>query len=73
MSAFFGLIVGGWMWIDSGNVATGVIAFLFIWFVFTVLDAFVGLLTSKEGGVILGVLAIFGLGFLLGGDDDCDV
>lgn len=73
MSALIGLFVGGWIWIDTGNMLSGVMAFLMLWFIFGALGAVLGLFTSKEGGAVVGLLAIFGLGFLLGGDDDCDL
>ena len=52
---------------------SGVMGFMILWFIFAALGAILDLLTTKEGSAVLGVLAIFGLGFLLGGDDDCDV
>ena len=58
---------------DTGNMLSGVMGFMILWFIFAALGAILDLLTTKEGSAVLGVLAIFGLGFLLGGDDDCDV
>ena len=73
MPLLIGLFAGGWIWIDTGNMLSGVMGFMILWFIFAALGAILDLLTTKEGGAVLGLLAIFGLGFLLGGDDDCDV
>ena len=58
---------------DTGNMQSGVMAFLILWFIFGALGAVLDLFASKERSAVLGLLASFGLGFLLGGEDDCDV
>lgn len=73
MSGMIALFAGGWIWLDTGNMLSGVVGFLILWFIFAAIGGIFNLLTSKEGGLVLGLLAIFGLGFLLGSDDDGDV
>lgn len=50
MPLLIGFFAGGWIWMDTGNVLSGVMGFLILWFIFAALGAILELFTTKEGG-----------------------
>ena len=70
VSFVIALVFGVWAWIEVRDPISGVLALLIIWFILHLINLVIELFTTKEGGIILGILALIGLGFLLGSDDD---
>lgn len=72
MASWISIVFGVVVWVQGENFVLAVILALLLRFLLGALGLVIELFTTKEGGVILGLLALFGLGFLLGsgGDDE---